>query len=313
MLKLLENTDKQTEEAETISAGARIGKDQVVINLGDGSEQTKSGLVYNKRSLDEHEDDRVVALKRRVDVVMETPVDLPDPSNDLFNQLLGSQVPQPPDSQSVWSFSFLLGQAPGESFHCGSDADLHRKLTRSQVANVAKALSLRLASLASFSMLDVSFSESKMNSLEMENQYLKQKIAEDVQLMIEFVKTTKENELLKSDLLSKIENLKSTQAVVTKLDEEKSGLLAEKVSLEKKVSKLAADVDYWSVFSARQLKKGFNALAKQISCVHPGFDLSHFDLGKKVREWQLVEILDDNEVAENEETENEEQRNASVN
>lgn len=178
------------------------------------------------------------------------------------------------------------------------------------MAKVAEALSLRLASLASFSVLDASFSELKMSSLEMENQRLKQKIAEDGQLMTGFAKVTQENEVLKSSLLLKTKDLKTTRAAVAKLDGEKNELLTEKASLEKQVNKLTADVNYWKLHSARQLQEGFNVLAEQISFVNPGFDLSPFDLNKEVRDGQLVEIPDDEEVAENED---EEQRDASVN
>lgn len=107
MLKLLENADRQTEGIGTTSVDTRK-KNQTVINMGDGSGKTESGLILKKRGSTENDDEGVVASKRRVDVAMEASSDHTGSSEDLFHQLLGSRVPQPPDSQSVWSSSFLL-------------------------------------------------------------------------------------------------------------------------------------------------------------------------------------------------------------
>lgn len=164
LIKFLENADKQSGETGATSAGALEGKGQAVINLAEGSEQTESGLVF-KRGFKEHEDDGAVASKRRVEVVMETSVGTTNFSDDLFHQLLEIRVSQSSGSKSVWSPSFLLDQAPGEIFQSESDTEMYKRLTRSQMAKV----SLRLASIMNFSVLDASFSESRLSNLEMEN------------------------------------------------------------------------------------------------------------------------------------------------
>lgn len=154
MLKFLENASKPVEEIGTTSADARKGKGQAVINLAEGLEITENDLVL-KRGLDDLEDDGVVASKRRVDMVMEASMGMPDLPDDLFHQLLGSLVPQSSGSKSVWCPSFLLDQAPCDTFQ--SDSEMYKKLTLSQMAKVAETLSLRWASMMSFSVIDAFF------------------------------------------------------------------------------------------------------------------------------------------------------------
>lgn len=74
--------------------------------------------------------------------------------------------------------------------------------------------------------------------MEIENRRLQEKIVEDEHIVTEFTRVTQENEMLRSDSLSKAEDLKSTRATVAKLDGANKTLSAEKASFEKEVSKL---------------------------------------------------------------------------
>lgn len=134
----------------------------------------------------------------------------------------------------MWSPTYLLDQAPEEIFQSNSDTEMYKKLTQSQMAKAAKTLSLRLDSITNFSVLDASFSESKLSGLEMENRRLQEKLAESEQMMAEFVKgiAENENELLRSDLLSKTEDLKSTRATVAALDADYKVLTTDKACRE---------------------------------------------------------------------------------
>lgn len=131
--------------------------------------------------------------------------------------------------------------------------------------------------------------------------------------MTEFVKVTAENELLRSDLLSKTKDLKSTRATVATLDAVNKVLSAEKASLKKEVGRLEKEVDEWTAFATGRLKEGYDALAEKIGDVRTEFDLSPYGLHLRVHDGHLVEIPDDKEVDENPGVEVEDQRDASVN
>lgn len=89
---------------------------------------------------------------------------------------------------------------------------------------------------------------------------------------------------------------------------EKSVVMGEMNSLHNQFDKLTGEVNNLNVFSAWQLKEGFNVLVKKIACVYLEFDLSPFGLEKEVFDGQLVKIPDEEEVADDED-----QRDTSAN
>lgn len=112
-------------------------------------------------------------------------------------------------------------------------------------------------------------------------------------------KVSEENEKLKSELLCKIKDLKSARTTVARLDGNNKALTTEKTSFEEEVVKLTKDVEDWTTYLTGRLKERYEALAEQIGATHPEFDLSPYGLHLQVRDGQLVDIPEDEEMDEN--------------